>query len=139
MPGWRHHTCQKEALVRVEGADKLVGLYGYWPSFHDARVEAVAIDTAEPSVTVRFRTSDRVEVGGEEDRDEQAQVTVRWGDVSELTLGASDWVGEDVLWEMVLSISEAGICAELRPNGGLSGSIVAGQVEVVEVRPLGEA
>jgi hypothetical protein len=139
MPGWRHHSCHEEALARVEGADKLVGLYGYWPSFHDARIEAITVDTAEPSVTVRFLTSDRAAVDSGEDPNKLAQVTMRWGEVSELTLGARDWVGEDVLWELALSVSEAGIRTDLRPNGGLAGSIVAGSVEVLEVRPVGDS
>ena len=35
---------QKLALALIEGAARLVDLYGYWPSFHDAEVLSKGVD-----------------------------------------------------------------------------------------------
>jgi hypothetical protein len=138
MAGWRHHSCKEAALGRVEGAEKLVGLYGYWPSFHDALVQTITIDSEETTVAISFWTNDRVEKEGEPKTDRQALVTVRWEDVSELTIRATDWGGQSCVWDMLLTVTEAGIRTEIQPNDDLSAVIVAGQVKVVDVRPVDE-
>jgi hypothetical protein len=123
-------------LGRVEGAEKLVDLYGYWPSFHDAFVRTITIDSEETAVTICFMTNDRVEKAGELETDLRALVTLRWEEVSELTISATDWGGESWVWDMLLSTTETGIRTEIKPNHELGAVIVAERVKVVEVRPL---
>ena len=97
MPGWRSHACEEAALSQVEGAEKLVNLYGYWPSFHDAVRTGITIDGEEAAVTVCFTTNDRVEKEGEPERDELAAVTMRWEEVSDLNIHAARWDGQIVV------------------------------------------
>jgi hypothetical protein len=127
---------QKLALALVEGAAGLVELYGYWPSFHDARVEAVQIEREGPTVTIVFTTNDLVDKEDKRQRDQLARVTVRWYEVEELTLKATDWSEENWVWDMQLTAHENGIRAEILPNDGIGASIVARRMEVQEVRPI---
>jgi hypothetical protein len=136
MPGWRHHSCEEAALGQVEGAEKLVSLYGYWPSFHDANVETITIDTEENTVTISFTTNDAVEKTGEPVRDELALVTLQWQEVSDLSIQATDWGGQSWVWDMLLTLTETGIRTEIQPHDELSVVIVASRVKVVEVRPI---
>jgi hypothetical protein len=120
----------------VEGTEKLVSLYGYWPSFHDANVETITIDTEENTVTISFTTNDAVEKTGEPVRDELALVTLQWQEVSDLSIQATDWGGQSWVWDMLLTLTETGIRTEIQPHDELSVVIVASRVKVVEVRPI---
>src|SRR5262252_5018393 len=33
-----------DAVDRIPGADKLIAVFGYWPSFHDAEVHSMNLD-----------------------------------------------------------------------------------------------
>jgi len=124
---------QKLALDLIEGAVRLVDVYGYWPSFHDAEVEAITIDREGPTVTITFTTNDLVEKDGREQGDQLAKVTLRWYEVEELILRATDWSEQNWLWDMNLTAHEKGIRTELLPNDGIGGSILARRVEVLAV------
>jgi hypothetical protein len=136
MPGWRSHSCEEAALEQVEAAEKLVNLYGYWPSFHDAHLETITIAVEENTVTISFTTNDSVEKAGEPVRDELALVTLRWEEVSELNIQASDWGGQSWVWDMLLTVAETGIRTEIQSGDELRAVIVASRVKVVEVRPV---
>jgi hypothetical protein len=56
--------------------------------------------------------------------------------VSELTISATDWGGQSCVWDMILTVTEAGIRTEIQPNHDLGAVIIAGRVKVVEVRPV---
>jgi len=136
MPGWRSQSCEEAALGQVEGAEKLVNHYGYWPSFHDALIQTITVSTEETAGTISFITNDLVEKAGEPERDEKALVTLRWEDVSELTIQARDWGGQSWVWDMRFTLTEAGIRTDIQPNDDLGAVIVAGQIKVVDVRSV---
>jgi hypothetical protein len=127
---------QELTLAKIESAAKLVDLYGYWPSFHDAEVETITIERAGPTVKITFTTNDLVVKEGKEQGDQLATVTVRWYEVEDLTLRAIDWSGENWVWDMNLTVHEDGIRTELLPNDGIGGSILARRMEVIEVGPV---
>jgi Immunity protein 50 len=60
---------QDQTTAFVEGSSKLVELYGYWISFHDAAVETVQIEREGPTVTIAFTANDAVLKEGQEDRE----------------------------------------------------------------------
>ena len=127
---------QKLALAVIKGASKLVDFYGYWPSFHDAQIATIHIEREGPTVTICFTTNDLVVKDGREEGDQLARVTVRWYEVEELTLRATDWSEQNWLWDMNLAAHEEGIRAELVPNDGIGGSILARQMEVLAVQAI---
>jgi hypothetical protein len=127
---------QKLALAMIEGAAKLVDFYGYWPSFHDARVETISIEREGPTVTIGFTTNDLVVKDGKEQGDLLAKVTLRWYEVEELALRATEWSEENWVWDMNLTAHEKGIHTELLPNDGIGGSILSRRMEVLEVQRI---
>jgi hypothetical protein len=127
---------QKLALALIAGAAHLVELYGYWPSFHDARVEMIRIEREGPTVTITFTLNDMVVKDGTRQGDQLAAVTLRWYEVTDLALRAADWSEENWVWDMNLTAHEEGIRTELAPNDGIGGTILARRVEVLEVQPI---
>ncbi len=127
---------QRLALTFIEGAAKLIDLYGYWPSFHDAQVERIAIDRKGPTVTITFTTNDLVVKDGVRQGDQVATVILRWHEVEKLTLQATDWSEENWVWDLDLAVQQDRVRTKLLPNDGLGGSIVAPRIEVLEVQPL---
>jgi hypothetical protein len=45
-------------------------------------------------------------------------------------------VSPSAVWDMLLTVAEAGIRTEIQPNDGLGVVIVAGRVKVLDVRPV---
>jgi hypothetical protein len=127
---------QKLALAVIEGAGKLIDLYGYWPSFHDAEVETISIEREGPTVTITFTTNDLVVKDGQRQGGRLAKVTLRWYEVEELSLRATDWSEQNWLWDLSLSAGENGIHTDLLPNDGIGGSILARRIEVLDVQPI---
>lgn len=127
---------QTLALAFIAGAAKLVDLYGYWPSFHDAQVEAITLEREGPTVTIAFTTNDLVVKSGTEQGSQLAKVTLRWHEVEDLALRATEWSEENWVWDMNLTAHEKGVLTELLPNYGIGGSIVARRMEVLEVQPI---
>jgi Immunity protein 50 len=133
LPGWKSHSSQAEAVALVEGAQKLIDVYGYWLSFHDAVVESIIIEREGPTVTICFTTNDMVEKAGGEDPDHYAKVTLRWYEVKELTLTGideSNWIDG-----LIFTRSEDEIRCEIERMDGFHGTILARRIEVLDVQP----
>jgi hypothetical protein len=122
--------------VLITGASKLIDLYSYFPSFHDAAVESILIERDGPTVTIRFTTNDAAYRGDElQDPDQLAIVVIQWSEVSEMRLSGIDrrnWIDG-----LTFSAEGSSIRSELELMDGIHGFIVAGRVEVVEVQPSG--
>jgi Immunity protein 50 len=127
---------QRMALASIEGAAELVHFYGYWPSFHDARVETITIEREGPTVTITFITNDLVVKDGQKQGDRLAKVTLRWYEVEEVDLRATEWGEENWVWDLNLAAHENGLRTELLPNEGIGGSILARRMELLEVQPI---
>ena len=118
----------------IEGADKLVSLYGYWLSFHDAVVESILIARAGPAETKRFVTNDAVldpEDGSVLVCVRQANVVIRWHEVRDLVLSGID--GEENNWINGLEFVRSGdaIYTLIERMDGPHGFILAPRVEVL--------
>ncbi len=140
-----------DAVARIECAEKLTAVFGYWPSFHDAEVVWVRLDrrpacegtygpTLEASIHA-FEMTDEVGPGGFCVLRHHVLVHFRFHDVVELAL--EDLNHQNVFFE--LSISDIrdrqmeGIEFEvaLYSSFGLDGTFQCGRVEVVDVTPCG--
>ncbi|MFI5457151.1 MAG: Imm50 family immunity protein [Isosphaerales bacterium] len=121
--------------VVIAGASKLIDLYSYVPSFHDATVESIFIERDGPTVTIRFTTNDAAYRADElQNPDQLAIVVMQWGGVSDLRLSGIDrrnWIGGPAF-----SMEGRSIRSELELMDGTQGFIVAQRVEVVEVQPI---
>ncbi len=124
--------------VVITGASKLIDLYGYFPSFHDAAIESILIERDGPTVTIRFTTNDAAYRGDElQDADQLAIVVIQWSEVSDLRLSGIDrrnWIDG-----LTFSVEGSSIRSELELMDGIDGFIVARRVEVVEVQPNGRS
>ncbi len=124
--------------VVITGASKLIVLYGYFPSFHDAAIESILIERDGPTVTIRFTTNDAAYRGDElQDADQLAIVVIQWSEVSDLRLSGIDrrnWIDG-----LTFSVEGSSIRSELELMDGIDGFIVARRVEVVEVQPNGRS
>jgi hypothetical protein len=112
------------------GAPLLISLYGYWPSFHDAAVISVLIERVGPTVTIHFRLNDM----GPSGNDVEADAILRWREVSDLHLQGID--DSNWIWDMRFEASEEGLSTELKRMDGISGTILAESVEVVEATTI---
>jgi hypothetical protein len=123
---------EDEVIPLIEGADKLIGLYGYWITFHDAAVETVVIERVGPTITIHFRTNDWHEET--DNRDFIAKVVMRWLEVEDFMLSGVDeqnWIGN-------MHFTRLGdvIRTEVKPMDGTHGFIRARRVEVVSADPV---
>lgn len=126
-----------EFPARVIGASKLIDLYGYWISFHDAVVECVTVERVGPTVTIHFTTCDMV-CDGEEMRnpDQQAKVIVRWYGVKDMSLQGIDPKQHNWIDGLAFSAQGADIRSVIERMDALHGFIIAERAEVLEVVPL---
>ncbi len=121
--------------VVIIGASKLIDIYSYFPSFHDAKVESILIETDGPTITIRFITNDAAYCGDElQNPDQLAKVVMQWSEVSDLRILGIDrrnWIDG-----LVFSMDGTTIRSELELMDGIEGFIVARRVEVVEAKPI---
>lgn len=129
-----------DEAAEIPGAGRLIDLYGYWITFHDAIVETIVIERVGPSVTIDFETCDlALEDGVEVDRDRKAHVVIRWSGVEDLRLEGIDPSGRNWINELTFTSHDGRIRSELMLMDGIQGFIASRRVEVVDVRPLGSA
>jgi hypothetical protein len=130
----------QDIVTLVEGASKLIALYGYWISFHDAAVESVLIERVGPTVTIRFRTNDAPSGDGGQtfqyEASRLARVVMRWHEVRDLTLAGIDV--EENNWIGRLEFERRGdtIHTVIVQMDGLHGFILAEWAEVMDVEPI---
>lgn len=127
--------------VPVVNANRLLDVFGYWPSFHDAEVHRVVLDRGardeQPSVTLLvnvYDSSGALDDRGYYNERVNVMVTLRFTDVEDLAL--SDLGVQNVISELRLeSQPGARIAVELGPCFGLNGVFSCGAVEVLDVVP----
>lgn len=129
-----------EPHVRIIGGNKIVDLYGYWITFHDAVIESITIDRQGPSVTIVLTTNDMVCDQGEiKESDQEATVVIRWSRVREMSLSGVDPEERNWIDGLTFSAADAGIKTVIEPMDGPQGVLVAERVEVLEVVPIDPA
>jgi hypothetical protein len=123
--------------IPIDGYRKLVEVYGYWISFHDASVETVLIERRSSTVTIGFETCDMAYRDGDlVETDRLARVVVRWHGVRDLKLEGIGSEGRNWIDGLILKPWGEDILGELELMDGFHGTIVAQRVEIVDAEPL---
>ncbi len=123
--------------AQVTGASKLIDLYGYWISFHDAVVESITVERIGPTVTICFTTCDMV-CHGEEigEPNQQAKVVIRWYGVGDMSLQGIDPAQHNWIDGLTFSTQPAGIRSGIELMDALHGFIFAQRAEILSVLPV---
>ena len=142
---------QTSILNRISGAEKLVAVFGCWPSFHDAEVIWLKLDRRanderfSPSLEIQihaFEATNNVDEHGYYVSQHHVLVWLRFLNVVELRL--DDFNHQNVLFDLRISdFSERqseNIFFEVRfdPSFGMSASFQCGAIEVGDVTPCNE-
>jgi hypothetical protein len=132
-----------EVTSLIQGASRLLDVYGYWITFHDAVVEAVIIERIGPTVTIHFKTNDAPSQDGgrsfQYGDSRLARVLMRWSEVRDLTLTGVDWEENNWIGGLKFELERDSIRTTVERMDGPHGVILAERVEVVSVKPIEEA
>ena len=131
----------------VDGSERVEGIFGEWPSFHDAEVHEITLEReahgAERGPTVRF-TVHAFQVTGETSRGRYVSrnhVLVRFALYSAEVLHLEGFNLQNVLFRLSFSTPAGPVTPELRVQVDLTGSYGVGasfqcsRAEVVSVEP----
>jgi hypothetical protein len=119
---------ESEIIALVPGAQELVQLFGYWPSFHDAEVVSVELNRMDLSrIKVHsFETSDVVHTLGHYITNKHTIVSFLLEDISGLHLdGFND---QNVISGLGLDRSDHGYTLILEDCYGINGSIECARI-----------
>lgn len=136
--------------TEVQGAERLVEIFGGWPSFHDSEVLEFQLDRhgrdefEGPVLRIRFHLFQ-----GRRDAEaasgvswyNHTQATLRFSNVCELEIG--DFNNQNAISDLQFEDAGAhphgsGVRAyrvTIQPSYGLGGSFLCGAIEVSEIQP----
>lgn len=130
----------------IEGHEKLTGIFGRWPSFHDAEVLALGYerrDQEDPSIllVVHLReTTPEVDEQGYYKLVKHTRVTFRFHDCHEIAIEGNEFNGQNVLRELRIEHDPnrlpGPIRVDLEAIYGVGGTLICGRAEVVEAVPF---
>ncbi|MGI4756527.1 MAG: Imm50 family immunity protein [Janthinobacterium lividum] len=133
------HMTQEEILASVQGAQDIVGWFGYWPSFHDSEVVSIELHRSTTShVRVHaFRGVAKTDERGHYKQEKHATVSFAIKDISSLAL--SGFNNQNVLSALLLKKVDAGTQLILADCYGVAGEITAGNIacSLVSGSPVG--
>jgi hypothetical protein len=118
-------------LKRVLGSEKLLLLFGAWPSFHDAAVIQVVINREGPTVTISFKLNEILAQQPTISR--TAIVLLQWKEVEELNFTGIDYEENNWIWSLQINNLEGKLESILVPSDGIGGRILANQIEILSV------
>ena len=141
----------QSVVDRISEAEKLVAVFGYWPSFHDAEVISLKLDRRpnekgfSPALETQIHTfepTNEVDEHGYYVLQHNVLVSLRFLDVEELRL--DDFNHQNVLFGLEISDLREGqsenIFFQVRFDAsfGMGASFQCRAIEVVEVTPCNE-
>lgn len=91
----------------VLNAEKLISIYGRWPSFHDAEVLSLSLERAGPCCVIRLASHERtrdVDDQGFYKKENQCLITIRFTEVEDLCV--EDFNHQNVIAGIVLEQEE---------------------------------
>jgi hypothetical protein len=136
---------------RIAGADKLISVFGYWPSFHDAEVVRTNLDrrspAGEPEPTLEalihtWEVTREVDLAGYYVSRNHVLVHLRFRDFDELKLEGFN--AQNVLFGLKVSDAQDRHAdhfqfqVEFNPSHGLGAHFLCRAIEVVAVTPCGK-
>jgi len=121
--------CRK-IWAEISGATRLLEIYGYWPTFHDATVEQINIRRETAEVVMIFHYID-LRSGGESEA--ATEIHILWKDVQRYELLLEGYV----VYGVAFSYDDDFILTEFEEyRWGLGGKIRSKAVEITNVTIL---
>lgn len=135
-----------DVVKRIQGADKLIGVFGYWPSFHDAEVVWLRLDREPvfygPTLEILIHAFEITsEVGSDGCYVLRHHVLARFRFHQVVGLTMEDFNYQNALFGLSITdirerqMEMIDFEVTLSSSFGLSGSFQCGRVELVEVTP----
>lgn len=123
-------------LQLVADSSALFNWFGYWPTFHDAEVTEIFISRSAPSVLKihTWHTADHVDGKGLFVREKDVVVQFEMLEVVDLSLVGFNH--QNVIAGIRIHEVGEGLCVELEPSYGVSGTIVANEVRLTLIPDL---
>jgi hypothetical protein len=116
----------------IPGADRIVGWYGEWPSFHDAEILSFHLNrNGESSIRLHmWKISDKLDRDGAFMREDEKVVVFTFADIRWLKIEGEDANRQNVIGALLVEKQDDIYRLELGPCYGLSGEILAGEISV---------
>ena len=130
------------AVERISGREKLINLFGRWPSFHDSEVLSLALEREAQVLRVRiylFEMTSQVDAAGFYKLDKKSVATLSFARIADLTLNGFNQ--QNVLFGLAIAdISSQqleGLLFEVTFDSsfGLEGSFKCQTIDVESVEP----
>lgn len=131
---------------RVGGHEKLIEIFGYWPSFHDAEVlsltrEQTTNDEGHRGFAIQmvlhtWETNGLVNEKGQFQTQKHTQVTIRLDDCADDEL--KDFTYQNVVFELRFLLTPEAkrpLLVEMDSSCGLFGTVQCIRAEVIKVAP----
>jgi hypothetical protein len=119
---------------RVIGVEKLLRLYGYWPTFHDASVERVILEREGPTITIDFILNDTVLLPDHPQKCILVTATLQWQEVGDVEMLGIDWDENNWIYGLKLTLNGEYIYTVLDEMDGTHGYIYARRLEVLDAQ-----
>jgi len=141
--------------TRIEGSEKLIGIFGYWPSFHDAEVIELHFWRGDanpdsgsyhlPVFTVKLHVweiTDKVNVEGYFERVKHTLTTIRFYDVDEFKMEGFNHqnaiLGLDLVREQRSEESPLVFNVNFRPAFGMGAAFTCLRIGLLDASPCSE-
>ena len=120
----------EELLLTLPGAKALIKRFGRWPSFHDAEVVSLSLNRKGASTLTLhiFRMTSQVDERGHYVCDLHTLVTFSFGEI--LGINLVDFNHQNVISELEIGKTEAGLEVILHPCFGLAGTIRTSSISI---------
>jgi hypothetical protein len=123
----KYHAMDITTCPLAEGSNKLVSVFGAWPTFRDASIVYARVDRSGPTVTIAFELTEWTD----NHPDEKVNVTIRWSEVTDFSLSGID--PNPAIAGLGITATDTTVKTTLRRGRGPHGSIVAGRLRVLDV------
>ena len=132
-------------MTTIQDAQKLIEVFGIWPSFHDAEVLSIRLDRGGPdgpTLELRihvFEATSEVDAAGYYVLRNHTEVTLRFADVALDAL--SGFNQQNVIFELEVSTVDAllhdgrSMSVALTPSFGVEAEFFCSTAWVTDVRP----
>lgn len=124
----------------IEGEEKLIRVFGRWPSFHDAEVWSLVLERTERGTSVSatihtFEMTSEVDSRGYFRLKNHTRVQLRFDECQAIDF--SGFNHQNALFGLVISEEDAGatFSVAFEPSHGLSGRLKCRSISVVEAEP----
>ena len=125
---------ESNAIRDAPGADVLLEWFGEWPSFHDANVLSIELNSSRTScVRIHYwETTSEVDTKGYFVQQKHAVVSFLLENLKKIDLDG--FSGQGIIFGLTLTRSEEGFQLDLDPCYGVAGTLTAEKIRI-EIQP----